>query len=379
MFVQANISRIREAFLRINTQGMKISTADAIFTQAEELDLRDIRHEVRGHIDEGFGLVSEMPILFAMAAARGAKEAGGQSLKKIEARGQALKRMIEKLGRDARNDQQLRKTLANEWNELSVCFGKAVDYLRQTFSVITRDYLYSDYMIAVLALFFHWNGQGTSSKQKEQIRRWFWATSVGSRYSGSRFFDCLPADLRFFYRLANSPRGVYFIYSPQVDKVDVRKTQYGSRSGIATAFYCMLLRRRPVSIMDDALNEIPLDRYATRVNRKDRHHIFPRAQLASVGVPSNLYNSIGNICLLTSEENKSIGSQRPRLYLSESRDNACYFKRKMDRHLIPVGEDGGVWSKNVKAGFKQMLRERTDRICSELEAEANLRLFRRDI
>lgn len=368
MFVQAKISGIRETFLRINTQGMKIGTADAIFTQAEDLDLRDIQHEVRGHVDAGFGIIPEMPILFAMAAARGAKEA----------RGQALKRKIEELGRKAKHDRRLRKSLAKDWHLLTVCFGKAVDYLRQNFSVITRDFLYSDYMIAVLALFFYWNGQGTSSKQKEQIRKWFWATAVGSRYSGSKFFDCLPADLRFFKRLANQ-KGVRFTYSPQVDKIDVRKSLYASRTGIATAFYCMLLRRQPVSIMDDGLNEIPIEHYATRANRKDRHHIFPRRLLAQWSVPSSLYNSICNICLLTAEENQVTGWRRPRSYLGEARDSAGYFKRKMARHLIPVAENSGVWSTNVTLGFKRMLKERTDWICSELEAEAGLRLFRKDI
>ena len=368
MFVQAKIKGIRETFLRINTQGMKITTADAIFTQAEDLDLRDIRHEVRENIDEGFGMIPEMPILFAMAAARGAKEA----------RGQALRTVIERLGREAKDDQRLRKSLAKDWHQLSICFGKAVDYLRQNFSVISRDYLYSDYMIAVLALFFYWNGQGTSTKQKEQIRKWFWATSVGSRYSGSKFLNCLPADLRFFKRLATQ-RGVRFKYSPQVDKVDVRKSLYASRTGIASAFYCMLLRRHPVSIMDDGLNEIPIDHYAARTNRKDRHHIFSRALLAGWEVPSNLYNSICNICLLTAEENQTISARRPRSYLAEARDNAGYFKRKMARHLIPIEDGSGVWATNVRTGFRRMLRERTDLICHELEGEAGLRLFRREI
>jgi hypothetical protein len=368
MFVQAKISGIRETFLRINTQGMKIGTADAIFTQAEDLDLRDFQHEVRGHVDASFGIIHEMPILFAMAATRGAKEA----------RGQALKRTIAELGRQARHDQKLRKALAKDWIRLSVCFGKAVDYLRQNFSVVSRDFLYSDYMIAVLALFFFWNGQGTNTKQKEQIQKWFWATAVGTRYSSSKFLNCIPEDLRFFKRLS-SKRGARFTYSPQVDTIDVRKSLYASRTGIATAFYCMMMRRKPVSIMDDGLNEIPIDRYATRANRKDRHHIFPRAVLAPLGVASSLYNSICNICLLTAEENQKIGSRRPRVYLGESEEKAGYFKRKMARHLIPTGETSGVWYTNVKSGFKQMLRERTDLICQELENEASIRLFRRDI
>ena len=370
MFLQAKIDQIREAFLRINTQGMKIRTADAIFTQAEDLDLRDIRHEVRHCVNEKFGIISEQPILFAMAAAQGeAKEATGKE----------VMRVIKNLDREAKQDQSGRRALAKEWHRLGACFGKAVDYLRVNFSVVTQDYLYSDYVIAMLSLFFYWNGQGTSARQKEQIRRWFWATTVGSRYSGSKFFDCLPADLKFFKSLASNHRRVRFTYVPQVDKVDVRKTQYGSRAGIATAFYCMLLRRKPVSIMDDGLNEIPIEHYAAPANRKDRHHIFPRGQLAANGVASGLYNSISNICLLTAEENQSIGSHRPSHYLGKAYENAGYFKRKMDRHLIPSGDESGIWSKNLKAGFTQMLRERTDWICAELEKEAGLRLFRRDL
>ena len=259
-----------------------------------------------------------------------------------------------------------------------MCFGKAVDYLRQNFSVITRDYLYSDYMISVLALFFFWNGQGTTARQKEQIRKWFWATAVGSRYSGSKFFICLPADLKFFRKLATQ-RGVVFKYSPQVDKIDVRKSLYASRTGIATAFYCMMLRRHPVSILDDGLNEIPIAHYATPANRKDRHHIFPRFLMIGWDVPPGLYNSICNICLLTAEENQRIASRRPRSYLADARNNAGYFKRKMQRHLIPVDDDSGVWLTDVKKGFNRVLRERNDWICRELEVEASIRLFRREV
>ena len=55
------------------------------------------------------------------------------------------------------------------------------------------------------------------------------------------------------------------------------------------------------------------------------------------------------------------------------------FKRKMVRHLIPVTEESGVWSTNVKAGFKRMTRKRNEMICRELKAEAGMRLFQKDI
>src|SRR5207244_9056619 len=96
-----------------------------------------------------------------------------------------------------------------------------------------------------------------------------------------------------------------------------------------------------------------------------------RAVLAALGIPAQLYNSVSNICLLTAEENQSIGSRRPRIYLGEVRDEGTYFKRKMARHLVPVNPDNsGVWARTVKRGFKQYLRERTDLICRALEKEA---------
>jgi hypothetical protein len=367
MFLRSNIKQIRETFLRVNTQGMKITTADAIITSAEDLDLRDMRHEIRQHLDDSFGQIPEMPILFTMAAVRGG----------TEARGRALRQVIQRLENDARANPRLRKALARDWHKLGVCFGKAVDYLRQNFSVLTRDYLYSDYMVAILATFFYWHARGPDAKQKEQIRRWFWATTVGSRYSGVNFLRCLPEDIKFFRALAEDSNE-RFTYRPEVERIDVRRAQYASRTGVTSACYCMLLRRRPVSILDGGLNEIPLDRYATSANRKDRHHIFPRSLLGPLGIPPKFYNSISNICLLTADENQEIGRRRPRSYLGEVRNSGTYFRRKTARHLIPATDESGIWHRDLKKGFMRFLKERTMLICSALEEEAGISLFRRD-
>jgi hypothetical protein len=158
--------------------------------------------------------------------------------------------------------------------------------------------------------------------------------------------------------------------------VDVRKTQYAAATAITSAVYCMLMRRKPVYLFDHGLNEIPTDRYSTRANRKDRHHIFPRQLLANHGLPSQIYNSIANICLLVAEENQSVGSRQPRAYVQELRDFRG-FSRKMSRHLIPVDEDSGVWDRNTPRGARRFLEQRTALICEALEGEAGIRLFRR--
>ena len=368
MFVKADLSEIRECFLRINTQGMKVTTADAIFTQAESLKLRDIVHEVREHLDESFNDIPEEPILFALSAIRGG----------TEARGQVVESTIRKLDKEAKASTRLRKSLSRDWNCLGPCVGKAADYLRQHFCVLNRDYLASDYMLSMLTCFFFWNGRGPSRSQADQIRKWFWATSVGSRYSGRDFNRCVPDDLKFFKKLAASP-SLVFRYRPQAEPVDVRKAQYAAATAITSAVYCMLLRRGPVHLFDDGLNPIPIDRYSTRANRKDRHHIFPRRPLIHEDVPPALYNSIANICMLVAEENQKVGSQRPRNYVRDLRDTYSGFSRKMARHLIPFDEASGMWDRNTARGFRRFLEQRTALICNALEDEAGIRLFRREI
>jgi hypothetical protein len=138
----------------------------------------------------------------------------------------------------------------------------------------------------------------------------------------------------------------------------------------------MLLRRGPVYVLDNGLNKIPVERYSTPANRKDRHHIFPRQPLANAEVPVKLYNSISNICLLVAEENQKIGSKRPLRYLRELDQLGSAFKRKMSRHLIPVEDESGVWDANMKRGFRRFLQARTALICRALEREAGIRLFR---
>lgn len=365
MFVQGTLSDIRESFLRINTQGMKVTTADAIFTQAEALNLRDIVHELRQHLESEFNDIPDEPLLFVLSAVRGGSEA----------RGRAIENVIRRLNKEASTDPKLRKSLAKDWNRLGPCVGKAADYLRDRFCVVSRDFLASDYMLSMLAYFFFHNRQGPNRQQAEEIRKWFWATSVGSRYSGRDFNRCVPADLKFFEELAKNPLR-RFRYDPQVELVDVRKSQYAARTAITSAVYCMLLRRGPVYLLDKGLNEIPIQRYSTPANRQDRHHVFPRQPLANLDIPAKLYNSIANVCLLVAEENQRIGSKRPRIYLGELDRPRSAFQRKMRRHLIPADDTSGVWDDNMKRGFLDFLQTRTKLICDALEEQAGIRLFK---
>lgn len=361
------IEEVRECFLRINTQGMKLTAADAVFTKAEGLDLRDLVHEVREHIDRTFAYIAEMPLLWAFAAIHGV----------TEVRTATINRTISDIEKQAQKDPKLKARLSKEWFRLVQCIGKAADYLRDTFKVLNPDFLYTDYMLVMLALFFYWNRGGPSQTQALELKKWFWSTTIGNRYSGREFLRCLPDDVRYFRRLAEKKRAK-FPFSQLAEKADVRRAQYQSHTGITAAFYCLLAHRGPVSILDNGLNVVSMDRYSTSANRKDRHHVFPRAPLRHADIPLRDYNSIANVCLLTAEENQRIGSRRPSSYLHEPALRRKLFNSKMHRHLIPNDPESGLWDRSLMKGFRRFLNTRTDVLCKAFEAEAGIRLFRRE-
>ena len=293
-------------------------------------------------------------------------------------RGRALLRQVSELETEANQSDLARKRLAKDWTKLASCFGKAINYLSDHFSVLSREYLGYDYIVSMLALFYFWNGLGPSEQQKLEIKKWFWATCVGQRYSGGEFLRCIRADTKFLKNLALKDGTQFFHYKPLKDLSHLKGTQYSGRTGIGCAVYCLLLRHHPVSMLEDGLNAISLARYAAPANRKDRHHIFPRGVMRAVEEAPSRYNSIANICLLTTEENKQIGSKRPRMYLEDVQANTGYFRKKMDHHLIPCDDQSGVWFRDVKRGFSRFINQRAALIRQALEREAGIRLFRRD-
>ena len=273
--------------------------------------------------------------------------------------------------RIADNDAQ-KDSLQRIWNNLTAAVGKAVDHLKNTYSVLSEAFLPSHNMVATLAVFFfHHRGQ-PSANQSREIAKWFWATGVCQRYSGRGFRENVQRDVDFFRRLAN--RRARFSVGELTDPDDVRRSDYSRRSSLTNAFLCLLAREKPVYLANG--EPIPQHEFAARANRKNRHHIFPRALLAKHGIGHRQYNSICNICLLTSAENIAVGARQPRRYLAEWMGKR-YFSRAMKSHLIPCDRNCGLWRSNVTQAYSRFVRERRDAICRAFEARAGMRLFKR--
>ena len=366
---KATLEEIGEVFIRVNSQGMKITSADRAVALMGLLDVRVMAEELRQKIREKlFGLKGIDPILMGFNLATERPEIDGDP-PKLEAMARRWSKRIER-------DESARKQFTDQWEKYQNALFSAFNYLRNRFPVHDESYLPSANMLATLAVFFFHHAGQPNARQAAEIRKWFWATGLAKRYSGAGYHRNIASDARFFEALAGGARK-FFTLDDLLDPVlDIQGEEYKSGSARTRTFFCLLALHQP-RFLDNGepifLDNEPIG----HADQRHRHHVFPRAQLRK-HFPSRVYNSLCNICFLVSDDNLRIGMRLPRTYLADyAGEGRVKFLRAMKSHLIPVGDDSGVWDRGLVAGFKKFRQQRLALICTAFEKAAGMKLFRR--
>lgn len=369
MVRSATVDEIGEVFIRLNSQGMRITSVDRAIALMGKLDVRAMAHELRQRVrDEGFALGGIDPILMGFNLITERPQIDGDPPQlEIMAR-----RWSQRIESDKKEKERFRKL----WHKYQRAFTLAVDYLRHRFPVHDESYLPSVNMLATLAVFFFHHPGQPRQRQAAEIRKWFWATGVAQRYSGRGYHRNIVSDARLFESLAQGANR-RFVFRDRLDPVlDIQSAEYASRSARTRTFFCLLASLKPQYLKTGM--PIPLgQRVISHANRKHRHHVFPQAQLRK-RFQSRVYNSLCNICFLVAEDHKTIGMRLPRYYLNDYREaGRKQFRRVMRSHLIPVGDESGVWERGVVRSFRRFRQQRLALICAEFEKAAGIKLFRR--
>lgn len=362
-----DIDEVKELFIRINSLGTPIRAADRTFTEISGIDLREMAHELRDQLHEGdFSRVPPEAILqgFALALDPKSQDVGER----------AYRSTLRAWEKQALADESAKKQAYAEWDRYKRAFGLAVDHLRTTFCLRDAEFLPSTNMLATLAVFFFHQPSQPSSAQRSEMRKWFWATGVGQRYSGRGYRENITADAQLFRRLAKTGHGRFAI-SERIPSSEIRTAQYGQRSSVTNAFYCLLANLEPRYFNNGEL--LPIDLYATRANRKNRHHIFPRTLLHNCGFVPKQYNSICNICFLDEQTNQEIQNKSPHTYMEEWRHRK-FFAKTMKSHRIPYEKSSPLWSWGVRRAYPRFVKQRMALLCREFEKQAGIKLFQND-
>jgi hypothetical protein len=247
---KASLDEIGEVFIRVNSQGMRITSADRAIALMGSLDVRAMAQEARQRVrDDVFALGGIDPILMGFNLITERPDLDGDP-PKLEAMARRWSKRIE---RDEHERDRFRKL----WHKYQSAFRSAVDYLHRRFPVHDESYLPSANMLATLAVFFYHHPGQPSRVHATEIRKWFWATGVAQRYSGRGYHRNIVADARFFENLARGSRRRFGSRDYLEPSLDIQSAEYSSRSARTRAFFCLLAARAPLYLENG--EPIPLE------------------------------------------------------------------------------------------------------------------------
>ena len=151
-----------------------------------------------------------------------------------------------------------------------------------------------------------------SADQLLGLKRWFWHCAFTQKYKAGTNTAVLE-DLKRMETFATDTT-VFSALDAKVDP-DVFVKTWRINSTIAKAAICMLAQAQPRSFVTGAL--VDLGTVMSAYNAREFHHIYPKAFLATQGIPFHQSNIIANVCLLTSADNRSISDESPASYMTK--------------------------------------------------------------
>lgn len=282
-------------FERINNTGTDLNTLDLMvaWTWSEEFNLRERIDEIIGQFDEGgFGRIEEKRILQCLSSTVNGRIKTDNIIESLED-AEAVETRIE----------NVKKSLS-----------KTVDLLRSEFGVYSNDFLPSSFQLPPLVFFFSKAGS-PNHHQLDKIRKWFWRTSFTNRYRDATNRR-VHNDIDFFDDTLSGVDPDPNKYNTDVQSEHFFTSEkFNKQSCVSKAFILMLADRAPKDLLTG--QSISIEETLSSYNRTEFHHVFPRKVLRDEGYSDTKINCLANICIISSDSNRSIGSAPPSEYLFE--------------------------------------------------------------
>ena len=208
---------------------------------------------------------------------------------------------------------------------------------------------------------------------REVISRWWFMAHTTGRYTGSAETQ-LEADLN---RIGSISAGDFDTYCETLDRIvrDTFTQDYwditlpnrldtsSAKSPPLTAYWAALnILGADVLFSEQKVSDM-LDPFVTLVKDMERHHLFPKAYLASRGITDNArVNAIANMAFVDWADNSAISSKPPQEYWPQMtpRMDADRLRRQVHWHALPVG-----WEQLDYAEFCEKRRVRIGQVIRE--------------
>ena len=297
-----------EVFERINQAGTRISTESIFLSETWNQHsnigkvLRTWKQKNRTALTSGLDTVifiHAFALIFQLEEKRS---------RLIEVGIKTLKNIAEKVHQHARG--RYSKVFRNAIDSVA----RAVTYLRETYGITSLGELPSQTMITVLSIFFYYQKRSLSKKQKTELRKWFWRSSLSNRYIGSGYMKNIGIDAKKMRELAerngklNIPKASTKIFS-KTKGVDLR----AGRSTYRNIIKQVLWQQEPVFVDGEPIGRVDVE---SGQHKPEDDHFFPY-DLYRKDIAGQEINNILNIHFLNRIENRVKKNRRPSEWLQE--------------------------------------------------------------
>lgn len=284
-------------FERVNQRGVPLDTLQLLtaWTWSEEFDLHR-EFEDLGEVLEPFGFseVGEDNNLLLRCCSA------------VLARDASTKTLIELNGGEVRR----------RFDEVKNGLKGAIDFLRENANVYALENLPYARMLIPLAVFFaapanqhvHY-----TDDQRRQLLRWFWRASFSKRYNSQPIRN-LQTDIEEMLKLKQGEASSLGDFDFPAMTPEFFAAEKFRMNGVTTkAFILMLAGLRPRSFVTGA--PVALGEVLRDYNKKEFHHLYPKAYLRASGQGDDLDPScLANFCFLSRNDNSRLGGIAPGSY-----------------------------------------------------------------
>jgi len=277
-------------FERINSTGTTLTTLDLLiaWTWSEDFHLQEALSDLKEVLDaKGFGDLPDKIILQCLAG--------------ILAESTKTKTI---LSLDPKSVQE-------RFSEVGIALAKAADFLSSEFKIQSLDFLPHLQQIVGLTYFYQHVDIATAD-QICSLKKWFWRTAFSRRYSGQTD-DKMNADIQFMKALHTGDASDIGAYASEVDATVLLKQRFSKGNPFTRALLLLLAQKQPLDLTNGA--RVDLGKALSSYNRKEYHHIFPRAFLKGRGIAADHINTLCNYCFLPAGSNKRISQKEPADYI----------------------------------------------------------------
>ncbi|WP_417871376.1 GmrSD restriction endonuclease domain-containing protein [Winogradskyella sp.] len=276
-------------FERVNNTGTPLSTLDLMiaWTWIEDFHLKSKFEDIFETLeDKNFGNVKNKVVLQCISAII------NQTTK--------TKSILELNPQDVRDNMDL----------LKASLEKAIDFLSTQFNCASYDFLPRVQQIVPLTYLFSRTNSVTIDQSK-CLKKWFWRTSFSTRYSASTD-QKMDDDVEFINLVLLNDFSGLNKYQTNLNLTQLENLKFSKSNSFVRAFLLLLAQQKPLDLTNG--NIVDVGNALSQYNRKQYHHIFPRAFLKDKGLTNDQINKAVNFCILPATSNRLISDKDPSDY-----------------------------------------------------------------